>query len=76
MLFDQVKDLMMETISCEEDKITPEAKLKEDVGLDSLDAMELGLALEEAFSLKIEEEDLKTFVTVQDIVDYLERKGK
>ena len=76
MLFDQVKDLMMETISCEEEKITPEAKLKEDVGLDSLDAMELGLALEAAFSLKIEEEDLKTFVTVQDIVDYLERKGK
>lgn len=73
-MFDKVKEIIVETISCDEDKITPEASLKDDIGIDSLDAMELSMALEEAFNLTIEEEELKRFVKVQDIVDFISEK--
>ena len=74
MSFDKVKEIILDTISCSEESIKPEAKLKEDMGIDSLDAMELAMALEEEFSIKIEEEELQKFVTVQDIVDFIDKK--
>ena len=49
-----------------------EANIKNDLGMDSLDAMELAMALEEAFSISIEEESLSTFETVKDIVTYID----
>ena len=74
MSFEKVKEVMLDTINCDEEKITLEASLKDDIGIDSLDAMELSMALEEAFSLTIEEEALKNFVTVRDIVDFIDKK--
>lgn len=73
MSFDEVKEIIVETINCDEDKITLEASLKDDLGIDSLDAMELSMALEEHYSLSIEEEALQKFVTVKDIVDYIDQ---
>ena len=49
-----------------------EASIMEDLGADSLDAMELNMALEEAFGITIEEEALTTFKTVKDVVDYID----
>ena len=49
-----------------------ESKLKDDLGLDSLDAMELNMALEEKFDLTISDEELINFITVQDIVKYID----
>ena len=72
MTFDKVKEIIMETLSCAEDKITLEATLTDDIGADSLDAVELNMALEEAFSISISDEDLMTFKTVKDIVDYID----
>ena len=72
MCFEKVKEIIVDTISCEEEEVTPEAAIKEDLGLDSLDAMELCMALEEAFSLSIEEEALAGFVKVSDIVSYID----
>ncbi len=72
MSFEEVKEIIVDTISCDEDKITLDANLKEDLGIDSLDAMELSMALEEHYSLSIEEEALAKFVTVKDIVDYID----
>ena len=57
----------------DEAKITSEAKLKEDLGIDSLDAVELAMAIEEAFDIKIDDEDLKKLITVQDIVNCVEK---
>ena len=74
MSFDKVKEIIRDTISCSEESIRPEASLKDDMGIDSLDAMELAMALEEEFSIKIEEEELQKFVTVQDIVDFIDAK--
>ncbi|MGN0317415.1 MAG: acyl carrier protein [Lachnospira sp.] len=72
MSFEKVKEIIIETINCDEEKITLEASLKDDLGIDSLDAMELSMALEEAFSLTIAEEDLAGFETVKNIVDYVD----
>lgn len=72
MTFDKVKEIIMETLSCGQEKITLEAKLMDDLGADSLDAVELNTALEEAFSITIPDEALAEFVTVQDIVDYID----
>lgn len=72
MTLDKVKEVMVDTINCEEEKVVPEARLKEDLGLDSLDAVELSMALEEAFGLSISDEDLGGFVKVSDIVSYID----
>lgn len=72
MSFKKVKEIIVETVNCDEEKITLEANLKDDLGIDSLDAMELSMALEEAYSLTIDEEILKTFETVKNIVDYID----
>ena len=75
MLFEKVRDIIVDTINCGEEQITETAALKDDLGMDSLDAMELSMALEEEFGLTIEQEALKDFVTVKDVVDYLEKNA-
>ena len=75
MLFEKVRDIIVDTINCGEEQITENASLKDDLGMDSLDAMELSMALEEEFGLTIEQEALKDFVTVKDVVDYLEKNA-
>ncbi len=72
MNFEKVRDIIDETIHCGTEVITPDAKLKETLGIDSLDAVELNLALEEAFGASIDDETLMGFVTVQDIVSYID----
>lgn len=76
MTFDKVKEIIMETLSCGEEKITLEASLMDDIGADSLDAAELSMALEEAFDITIADEDLAKFVTVKDIVTYIDENTK
>ena len=72
MTFERVKETIVDTVNCDEDKVVLEASLKDDLGLDSLDAVELNMALEEAFEISISDEDLMKFVTVKDIVDYID----
>ena len=72
MTFEKVKEIIVDTLSCEEEKVTMEASLTEDLGADSLDAVELNMALEEAFSISIPDEALAEFKAVSDIVIYSE----
>ncbi|MCF0130959.1 MAG: acyl carrier protein [Pseudobutyrivibrio sp.] len=72
MYFERVKEIMVETLNLNGDKIAMEAKLAEDLEVDSLDAMEVVLALEEEYSISIDPEALEKFVTVGDIVKYIE----
>lgn len=76
MIFEKVKGIILDTLSCAEEAITLEATLTEDLGADSLDAVELNMALEEAFEVSIPDEDLAKMVTVSDIVAYLEARAK
>ena len=72
MSFEKVKEVIMDTINCDEDQITLEASLKEDLGIDSLDAMELVMALEEEYGFTISEDAYPTFKTVKNIVDHVD----
>lgn len=73
MTFDKVKEVIVDTLGCDEEAVVLEAALKEDLNADSLDAVELSMALEEAFGLTIGDEDLMAFVTVKDVVDYINK---
>lgn len=72
MSFEKVKEIIAETANWEAGDIKLTSNLKEDLGIDSLDAIEVSMALEEAFGLTIEEEALETFVTVENIVNYID----
>lgn len=74
MLFDDVRDVIVETVGCEAVAVTPEARLNEDLGADSLAAMELIMALEEKLDIEIDDAELDQFKTVNDLVSYLETK--
>ena len=65
----------MDTLSCDRADVTLEATLTEDLGADSLDAVELNMALEEAFGAEIPDEQLEKMKTVKDIVDYIEENA-
>jgi len=76
MIFEKVKEVIVDTLNISQEKVTLDAKLGDDLGADSLDAVELNIALEEAFSITISDEDLLTFKEVKDIVNYIESKIK
>ncbi|MCC5598486.1 acyl carrier protein [Nostoc favosum] len=74
-LFDKVKKIVTEQLSVEDaDKITPQSKFMEDLGADSLDTVELVMALEEEFDIEIPDEAAEQILTVQDAVDYINNK--
>ena len=70
-MFEKVKSIIAETLNCEEDKITLGANLFTDLGADSLDAMELSLAIEENLGVSITDEQMAEIKTVGDIVNIL-----
>lgn len=73
-MFEKVRDIIVETLGCEADDVTMEANLTEDLEADSLDAVELNIALEEELGISIADEDRPNMKTVGDIVRYLEAK--
>ena len=68
MTFDKVKELIVETLSVDEEKIKMESNLAEDLKIDSLDAVELVMTLEEEFDIKLPDDVLKQLNTVEDVV--------
>ena len=74
-MFEKVKEVLVEALNVDEDMITMEANLKDDLGIDSLAAVELSLELETEFDVRIEDEELAKLVTVADIVNLLESKA-
>ena len=71
-VFEQIKLIIAEQLSAEPDKITPETSIIDDLGADSLDVVELVMALEEKFGIEIPDEDAEKINTVGDIVSYVE----
>ncbi|MBR7094937.1 MAG: acyl carrier protein [Clostridia bacterium] len=74
-MFEKVKNLLMEELRVEEAKITLEAELANDLGVNSLELADLILLCEEKFNLTIDDEDLHKFITVGDVVAYLEDRA-
>ncbi|NMB26638.1 MAG: acyl carrier protein [Tissierellia bacterium] len=71
--FEKVKEILLENLGCSEEDIKLESNLIEDLGADSLDIVELSLALEENFDITVADEDFEKLKTVGAIVEYIER---
>jgi acyl carrier protein len=71
-VFDKVKDLLCEQLDVEEDAVTMDANIIDDLGADSLDVVDLVMSLEDEFNAEIPDEEVETMKTVGDIVKYLE----
>jgi acyl carrier protein len=73
MVFDEVKKSLAEIMSKDEDDITMETDLVNDLGVDSVDSVELIMALEETYDVSISDEDAAQLKTVGDVVEYVEK---
>ncbi len=71
--FDKLKTMVAERLHVSEDQITPESSFVEDLNADSLEVVELIMALEDEFGLSIPDEDAEKIVTVQDALDYIQQ---
>lgn len=71
MVFDKVKEIVVDQLGVEESEVTMEASFIDDLGADSLDIVELIMALEEEFDLEIPDKEAEKITTVGDAVDYI-----
>ena len=71
---DKVRSIIAEQLGVKLEEVKPEASFIDDLGADSLDTVELVMALEEEFSIEIPDEDAERIVTVQDAIDYIKSK--
>jgi len=79
-IFDRIKKIIVDQLGVEESEVTPTAKFADDLGADSLDLVELIMAIEENFStanqkVEIPDADAEKIVTVQDAIDYIKGLG-
>lgn len=72
----KIKEIIVEQLGVDPEKVKPEANFIDDLGADSLDIVELVMAMEEEFDIEIPDEDAEKLRTVNDVVGYLEKKGK
>ena len=73
---EKVKQIISEQLGIEESEITSNSSFADDLGADSLDQVELVMALEEAFELEISDEDAEKIRTVRDVLEYVEKNAK
>ena len=73
---DRVKKIIVDQLGVEEETVTPEASFVDDLGADSLDTVELVMALEEEFGIEIPDEDAEKITRVKEAVGYIESHGK
>jgi acyl carrier protein len=73
MVFDKLKEIIVEQLGVEEDAVTPEANIQEDLGADSLDIVDLIQTIEDEYDLSIPDEAVEEIKTVNDIVNYIEK---
>ncbi|MBQ8408719.1 MAG: acyl carrier protein [Clostridia bacterium] len=71
-MFETLKKVLVEELQINEDIITLDAELSSDLGINSIELADLVMICEEKFDLSIEDEDLHSFITVGDVVNYLE----
>ncbi|MBW6488053.1 acyl carrier protein [Sulfurimonas sp.] len=73
-LLDDIKAVVVEQLSVSADEVKEDSKFVEDLGADSLDVVELVMALEEKFDIEIPDDEAEKIRTVKDVVDYIESK--
>ena len=70
---DRVRKIVVEQLGVKEDELTNDASFVDDLGADSLDTVELVMALEEEFEMEIKDEEAEKITTVQEAIDYIEK---
>ena len=75
-IFDEVRDVVVEQLSVAPDAVKLESKIIEDLGADSLDVVELVMALEEKFEVEIPDSEAEKITTVGDVVEYIKSANK
>ena len=75
-MFEKVKALLVEELQVKADDVTLDAELVSDLGINSLELADLVLQCEEKFDVEISDDDIRSFVTVGNVVDFLERVAK
>lgn len=71
-MFEKLKEILVDDMQIKAELIKPEAELKNDLGMNSIELQELVLACEEKFGIEVDEERAIEFITVKDVVDYME----
>ena len=74
-LLDDVKEVVIEQLDCDQAEVKEDSKFIEDLGADSLDVVELVMALEEKFDIEIPDEDAEKILTVADAIKYIENNA-
>jgi acyl carrier protein len=74
-IFERLRGIIVEQLGVEESEVTPSASFVEDLNADSLDLVELIMAMEEEFGDEISDEDAEKIVTVQDAIDHIRERG-
>lgn len=74
VIFNKIRAMLAENLGCEEDRITLDTVILEDLEADSLDLVEFMMSVEEEYSIEVEDEDLERIKTVGDVVRYIEER--
>ncbi|MBQ2736448.1 MAG: acyl carrier protein [Clostridia bacterium] len=75
-MFEKLRDILVEELSIEADAITMEAELANDLGINSLELADLVLLCEDTFGVEFDENDMHKFITVGDVVEFLNANAK
>ncbi len=75
-MFEQFANLLVDELQIDKDEITPEAELSGDLGINSIELADLVMLCEDRFDIEINDDDIRGFVTVGDVVTYLESLDK
>ncbi|MBQ7641720.1 MAG: acyl carrier protein [Acholeplasmatales bacterium] len=71
-IFEKIKAIIIDELNCAPEKVTMEAKLKDDLGADSIDAVQIIMDLEDTFGITIEEDNAEAIQTVGNLVEYVQ----
>ncbi|MBP5604342.1 MAG: acyl carrier protein [Ruminiclostridium sp.] len=74
MIFDKVKSIIIDQLDVDEDKVTLNASIQDDLGADSLDIVDLVMSIEDEFEIEVPDDQVENIKTVGDIVKYIEEK--
>ena len=74
MVLDKIAEILAEQLDAEKEDITAETRIAEDLNADSLDVVELLMAIEDEFEIEIPDEDIENMKTVGDVADYIQSK--
>jgi len=73
-VLERLKKIVIEQLGVDEEQVKPEASITDDLGADSLDRVELVMAIEQEFDIEISDEDAEKIATIQDAVDYVQKR--